>query len=58
MSALTTIGAQNLPANIGTNNPDKIRYEYYRDPLIARGIQGRRVRFPAGEHRQALGHRL
>ncbi|HVR68168.1 MAG TPA: extracellular solute-binding protein [Verrucomicrobiae bacterium] len=24
-----------LPANLGQSNPDKIRYEYYRDPLIA-----------------------
>ena len=26
---------QSLPVNIGQSNPDKIRYEYYRDPLIA-----------------------
>ena len=32
---VTNYWGESLPVNIGQSNPDKIRYEYYRDPLIA-----------------------
>lgn len=32
---VTDYWGEKLPVNLGQSNPDRVRYEYYRDPLIA-----------------------
>ena len=49
----------NLNVNVGRENFDELRYEYFRDTTVAlEGVQGRRGRLAHGEQRQELGHRL
>ena len=51
--------AADLPVNVGQNNFDAIRYEYFRDRHRGvRGVQERRLHLPRGVHRPGLGHRL
>ena len=50
---------KDLNVNIGRDNFDELRYEYFRDSDgRARGLQGRRDRLAHREQRQELGDRL
>ena len=51
--------AKDLNVNIGRDNFDEIRFEYFRDPTVAtRSLQGRPCRLAHREQRQELGDGL
>ena len=48
--------AAKLPVNVGRDNFDSIRYDYYRDTTVAlEAFKGGRVRLPPGERRRRTG---
>ena len=50
---------KDLNVNIGRDNFDEMRFEYFRDATVAhRGVQGRPCRLAHREQRQELGDRL
>ena len=57
-SASRTIGRKDLNVNIGRDNFDEIRYEYFRDSIGgARSLQGRHARLAHRELGEGLGDR-
>ena len=58
-SACRITGARICPVNVGLNNFDRIRYEYFRDRTRRlRGLQERHAQLPRGIHLADLGDRL